>query len=90
MKTPDDDDPSANDEPAVNADMPDGASENSDVPAAPAPTEEEPVVVAFSEADFDAMLGSFNEIALHVVIGGDDDHDDRPRARVGRYERRDP
>jgi hypothetical protein len=56
----------------------------------PAPVEE-PVVVGYSEADFENMLGSYNELALHVVIGDDNDDDHHePRPRVGRYERRDP
>jgi hypothetical protein len=40
--------------------------------------------------DFDALLGS-HDLALHIVPGGERPHDDhRPRARVDRYERRDP
>lgn len=48
-----------------------------------------PVVVELSPADFEAMLGSFTDLALHGVLGDDDDGHE-PRPRVGRYERRDP
>jgi hypothetical protein len=59
-------------------------------PAEPASIEE-PAFVRYSATDFEAMLGGFTDVALHVVLGGGDDDDDhRPRARVGRYERRDP
>jgi hypothetical protein len=47
-------------------------------------------VVVFSEVDFDAMLGSCNEIVLHVVLRDDDADDGAPRSGVRRCERRDP
>jgi hypothetical protein len=69
------------DDPSVNEDPPDETT-SSNEEAAPS------AIVEFSSADFEAMLGSYQDLALHVVLGDDDDHH-RPRARVGRYERRD-
>lgn len=33
-----------------------------------------PALVELSPAHFEAMLGSYNDLALHVVLGDDDDH----------------
>jgi hypothetical protein len=74
---PDDDEPSVNEEERV----------MDDEPAAPVAVEE-PAVITYSAADFEAMLGGYQDLALHVVLGDDDDHDDLPRRRVGRYQRR--
>lgn len=85
----DDDEPhdgettSMNDEP-----LPGDASVNENEPPAPVVVEEP--VVSCTETDFNAMLGSFNDLVLHVVVDhvadDDDGGDGDPHARVGRYE----
>jgi hypothetical protein len=54
------------------------------------PRDVAPAAVEEPGIDFQAMLGGSQDLALYVVVGDDSCGGERRRARVGRYERRDP